>query len=837
MKTVMKKRRFVSMLLVFALLAGGVLMGKEKISQAAQQDIQSARIIQSVQEIPSQSGEKTELKNPTRENGVTTWDCIWFGNYWQEDTNGDGKADMNDEKTPIKWRVLSVEGDDVFLLADKSLDFQKYNASYTDVTWETCTLRSWLNGYGAEENVCQKDCSSVNFMDYAFTSEEQSAIKTTNVVNDDNPKYGIEGGTNTSDKVYLLSIDEVSDPQYGFAPPIEDKSTSRRAVQTAYANKTKSSDSEVYWLLRSPGSVSKCAAQVYYNGNIQMFGEHVDATYSSVRPALHLNLSSDSGWSYAGTVGSDNGVSAWDCIWFGNYWQEDTNGDGKADENDTKTPIKWRVLSVEGDDALLLADKGLDCQSYNETKEDVTWETCTLRSWLNGYGADKNIAKKDYNGGGFLNNAFTTTEQQAIMTTNVVNEDNPEYGTEGGNNTSDKVYLLSRDEALDPANGFSARKKEYAENRRVFNTAFTKDKGADTANTEEFPGNGLWLLRTIGYNSKSATFVFTYGYLGEDAADVCAYAVRPVLHMNLSSVSSWSYAGTVASDGGVKEMEPSTSSPTEPGKTQPPRETELPPSKTPVETTEPEVTEKPSVTPTVPENTQTPQETAAPGKTAEPEVTEKPSVTPTVPENTQKPQKTVEPEKTAEPEVTEKPSVTPAPENTQKPQETAAPGKTAEPEVTEKPSVTSAPGNTQKPQGTAEPEKTAGPGTPSRPGTSSVTPSVPQPGSFAASVPSLTSDPEKNAVGKAAALKLKQKKGTVTASWKKTAGAKGYQICYSTSRKWKNKKQKLVSKNKAVIKKLKKKKTYYFRVRAYRLEGKKKVYGSWSGTKKIKIKK
>ncbi|MCI9536790.1 MAG: hypothetical protein HFG35_00675, partial [Eubacterium sp.] len=51
------------------------------------------------------------------------------------------------------------------------------------------------------------------------------------------------------------------------------------------------------------------------------------------------------------------------------------------------------------------------------------------------------------------------------------------------------------------------------------------------------------------------------------------------------------------------------------------------------------------------------------------------------------------------------------------------------------------------------------------------------------------------------------------------------------------KKQKLVSKNKAVIKKLKKKKTYYFRVRAYRLEGTKKVYGAWSNMKKIKIKK
>ncbi len=77
-------------------------------------------------------------------------------------------------------------------------------------------------------------------------------------------------------------------------------------------------------------------------------------------------------------------------------------------------------------------------------------------------------------------------------------------------------------------------------------------------------------------------------------------------------------------------------------------------------------------------------------------------------------------------------------------------------------------------------------------------------------------------------------------SWLNGYGAeknKAGKDCYSTSRKWKNKKQKPVFNNKTVIKKLKKKKTYYFRVRAYRLEGKKKVYGSWSGTKKIKIKK
>ncbi len=167
----------------------------------------------------------------------------------------------------------------------------------------------------------------------------------------------------------------------------------------------------------------------------------------------------------------------------------------------------------------------------------------------------------------------------------------------------------------------------------------------------------------------------------------------------------------------------------------------------------------------------------------------------------------------------------PTPETTQKPQETVAPGKTAQPDNTEKPGAATpspTPETTQKPQETVAPGKTAQPDNTEKPG---------------ASVTPVSSDPGKATIGKVSALKLKQKKHTVTVSWKKLTGAKGYQICYSTSKKWKGKKQKLVSKNKAVIKKLKKKKTYYFCVRAYRLEGAKKVYGAWSNMKKIKIKK
>ena len=46
---------------------------------------------------------------------------------------------------PIKWRVLSVDGNDALLLADVALDDQKYNLNFKSVTWATSSIRSWLN--------------------------------------------------------------------------------------------------------------------------------------------------------------------------------------------------------------------------------------------------------------------------------------------------------------------------------------------------------------------------------------------------------------------------------------------------------------------------------------------------------------------------------------------------------------------------------------------------------------------------------------------------------------------------------------------------------------------
>ena len=136
------------------------------------------------------------------------------------------------------------------------MDCQRYNDSYNKaVTWETCTLRSWLNGYGAEANVCKNDYSFDNFVDYAFTPEEKAAIQTTYIMNKSSLDYETEGGNNTTDQLYLLSLDEVTDSTYGFTSPRIVYAESRRALNTAFAKGQGASTSVSgcrEWLLVAP---------------------------------------------------------------------------------------------------------------------------------------------------------------------------------------------------------------------------------------------------------------------------------------------------------------------------------------------------------------------------------------------------------------------------------------------------------------------------------------------------------------------------------------------------------------------------------------------------------
>ena len=106
----------------------------------------------------------------------------------------------------------------------------------------------------------------------------------------------------------------------------------------------------------------------------------------------------------------------------------------------------------------------LDCIEYNTSAETVTWENCSLRQWLNTK---------------FIDNAFTTQEQDAVLESLVVNQDGAK-GSEAGADTYDKVYLLSIYEVIDPELGFPTDWKDKGGTRVSLNTGYTKSKGAIT---------------------------------------------------------------------------------------------------------------------------------------------------------------------------------------------------------------------------------------------------------------------------------------------------------------------------------------------------------------------
>ncbi len=138
-------------------------------------------------------------------------------------------------------------------------------------------------------------------------------------------------------------------------------------------------------------------------------------------------------------------------------------------------PIKWRILSVSDSKMMLLADRALDNQRYHASNTEVTWEKCTMRSWLNGYGASENKQGTDYTGGNFIDTAFSQSEQQIISIAAVKNEDGMVCGTEGGADTRDKIFLLSEAEVYTAAAkpyGFTAGKVSVPNTVKLYGVSY-----------------------------------------------------------------------------------------------------------------------------------------------------------------------------------------------------------------------------------------------------------------------------------------------------------------------------------------------------------------------------
>lgn len=192
------------------------------------------------------------------------------------------------------------------------------------------------------------------------------------------------------------------------------------------------------------------------------------------------------------------------------------------------------------------------------------------------------------------------------------------------------------------------------------------------------------------------------------------------------------------------------------------------------------------------------------------------------------------------PEPTPTPTPTPEPDMTPTPTPTATPNVTATPTPTPKPDVTPTPAPTLTPDvtPTLTPAPTIGQTdedvkgeTGNTAGNNSLAQESQQGNSNGDSAVSVA------APGKAVIQSLKNKKtGTIQCKLKKVKNATGYQVRYATNKKMKNSKNKNVTGTTVTLKKLKKKKTYYIKVRAYRLVNGKKKYGKWSSVKKCKVK-
>lgn len=150
-----------------------------------------------------------------------------------------------------EWVILDIKDNQAFLLMKSALPVMAYNDSLNDVTWESSSIRQWLN---------------TTFMTENFSKGELKDIVLTNVVNNDNPVYGTDGGNNTQDYIFFLSSEEAS--QYSDLLPTMKSNT---------------------WL-RTPGETQSSAAFLSVDKKIMDYGYAVDSVEIKVRPVMWFGL-------------------------------------------------------------------------------------------------------------------------------------------------------------------------------------------------------------------------------------------------------------------------------------------------------------------------------------------------------------------------------------------------------------------------------------------------------------------------------------------------------------------------------------------------------------------
>jgi hypothetical protein len=371
-------------------------------------------------------------------------------------------------------------------------------------------------------------------------------------VNGPNPVHGTRGGRDTEDRFFLLSLEEVADWLAGEHLSREEYHDfgGFRSGRLIAENEGGGS---VWWWLRSPGGDPGYAAYVLPDGRVLDRGGGVHVSSGGVRPAFWLDIASrsDAGpqvapqslaWPAPARSPSRSGAveapvhrptsgsspaartaSTWrPAVRLGRLKgvvDYQTRPPSSAAEVAARcrqvasgsslvrlSGIDWRVLKVTGHQALLLADRVIGTGPYHTEKTDMTWARCDLRQWLNGQ---------------FLGSLGQPLASRAVRRT-VVNGPNPAYGSPGGKDTEDQVFLLSLEEAA-----------EWLCPKRGYRSICWFGSGKLIAKDEE-DARAWWWLRSPGLTPGYAAIVGIDGDLYDIGYEVSAsHGVRPAFWLNL----------------------------------------------------------------------------------------------------------------------------------------------------------------------------------------------------------------------------------------------------------------------------------------------------------------
>ena len=226
-------------------------------------------------------------------------DIIELGS-WRYETDG--------SKRPIKWMAIETDGENTaVLLTCYAIDNHAYHGERTDITWAESDIRAWLNG---------------EFYDKAFSEEEKRRIIPARLENKDNigkftqeyvdyfkrwgadpssflgQKWHTRGGVDTTDKVWLLSLDDMRKYSGIFRTDKDRQLKATPNMWTRYKHDPETDEyvrrngavGNVRWWLRSPGCTQDTAVCVFVDGFIVADGNSVVFGDGGVRAALIIDL-------------------------------------------------------------------------------------------------------------------------------------------------------------------------------------------------------------------------------------------------------------------------------------------------------------------------------------------------------------------------------------------------------------------------------------------------------------------------------------------------------------------------------------------------------------------